>query len=120
MASPLRWDNRKKIKAKHKDKNQNATQNFGNPSTSQHNPYMDLDPDEDLSDTQSNYSAFTSSNKKSALSQKPPPLTMTRYSYAQVTNILKEFKDEYSLKLSPIPFLQNFYISTGKGPVFNR
>lgn len=101
--SSLKWDDRKKIKAKHKNKNnnQNTTQHFGNPSTSQQNPYMDLDPDEDLSDTQSIYSTRASPNKKS-LSQKPPPLTMTRYSYAQVTNILKNFQDEYSLKLSPV------------------
>lgn len=99
---PLSPRSRKKIKVKMKNMNQNKPDKFDNSSTSQHNPYMDLDPDEDLSDTQSNYSEYSSTNKKS-LSQKPPPLTMmNKYSCAQMISLLKDYKNEYSIKLSPV------------------
>lgn len=82
-------------------KNKNNNDNVSivsNPSTSsQRNQFMDLDSEVDLSSEEQH-----PVSKKSKTSPKPPPMTVQGLDHHHVTDLLKNFKNAHTLKLTPV------------------
>lgn len=80
-------------------KNNNTSQQS---TSSQHNLYIDLDPEADLSSDESFQQNVSSHSRKNATTtSKPPPITVKGKMYGQIIDYLKKVKDMFTLKLNP-------------------